>query len=53
MVSILRFLIIYNKVIDLGFFLTVVGADQPFQVQVEAVRLLPALMPNQVLLASE
>jgi hypothetical protein len=43
----------YNKVIELGFILSVVGADQPFVVQVEAVRLLSALMSNKVLLASE
>jgi hypothetical protein len=42
----------YNKVIELGFILTMVRADQLIQVQVEAVRLLPALIPNQVLLAS-
>ncbi len=50
--SILRILIKCNIVIELGFILTVVGADQPFLMQVETVRLLLVLMPNQVLLAN-
>ncbi len=50
--SILRFLIKYNKVIELEFVLSVVGADQLFLEQVEVVRPLPALMLNKVLVAS-
>jgi hypothetical protein len=41
-----------KKVNDLGFILTVVGAHESVLVQVDTVRILPALMLNQVLLAS-